>query len=79
MNDPMRPNPLGLPLDPDPGLPSSDPAELPGRDDTGRAIDDPVAWPVDQPDRPDEGSLDLPGDLPDAVDPGSELPEPQPA
>ena len=49
MTDPDRPNPLGLPLDPDPDLPSGDPLTMPGRDDTGRAIDDPVVGPVGTP------------------------------
>ena len=79
VTDPMRPNPLGLPLDPDPTLPSSDPVELPGADGTGTAIDDPDPWPIDRPDRPDARSLDLPGDAPDAVDPGLDAPQPQPA
>ena len=75
MTDPLRPNPLGLPLEPDPTLPSEDPTELPGADDTGRAIDDPVAWPVDTPESPDDRSLDLPGETSDAL--GREAPEPQ--
>ena len=79
MTDVQRPNPLGLPLDPDATLPSNDPVELPGPDDSGRAIDDPVLWPVDQPDQPDDRSLDLPGDAPDAADPTPGMPEPQPA
>jgi hypothetical protein len=78
VTDAPRPNPLGLPLDPDPTLPGSDPVELPGADDTGRAIDDPIGRPGDQPDRPDDRSLDLPGGVPDADDPGP-VPEPQPA
>jgi hypothetical protein len=79
MTDPLRPNPLGLPLDPDTSLPSNDPVELPGGDDSGRAIDDPDPWPVDQPELPDDRSLDLPGEASDAVDPGLDQPEPLPA
>jgi hypothetical protein len=64
MTDP-RPNPLGLPLDPDPSLPSPDPVEMPGADRSGGAIDDPVIGPGDRPERPDDRSLDLPGDVPE--------------
>jgi hypothetical protein len=76
MTDALRPNPLGLPLDPDPSLPSGDPTELPGADDTGRAIDDPVVWPADTPESPDDRSLDLPGETSDALDPDGPQPEP---
>jgi hypothetical protein len=79
VTDQPRPNPLGLPLDPDPSLPSNDPVELPGGDSTGRSIDDPVVWPGDEPESPDDRSLDLPGETSDAVDPGPLTPEPQPA
>jgi hypothetical protein len=79
VTDPLRPNPLGLPLDPDPRLPSDDPVGLPGGDDIGTAIDDPVTGPLDRPESPDDRSLDLPGESSDAVDPGLGQPEPQPA
>ncbi len=76
MTDPLRPNPLGLPLDPDPTL-SDLPVEMPGGDATGGAIDDPVVWPVDRPGDPDGRGLDLPRDDPDAVEPGTDLPDAQ--
>jgi hypothetical protein len=79
VTDPLRPNPLGLPLDPDPKLPPDAGVRLPGGDDTGGAIDDPVIGPLDRPESPDDRSLDLPGEAPDAVDPGLDQPEPQPA
>jgi hypothetical protein len=61
MADATRPNPLGLPLEPDPGLPPEGPSEAPGAEQPGHAIDDPVLWPTDDPDAPDPG-LDLPGE-----------------
>jgi hypothetical protein len=67
MTDALRPNPLGLPLDPDPTLPSEGPDDLPEVDAPRDPIDDPVVWPTDRQDAPDdrgEGSLDLPGEAP---------------
>ncbi|MBX3031615.1 MAG: hypothetical protein KF809_15820 [Chloroflexi bacterium] len=68
MTDPLRPDPLGLPLDPDPWPTTEGPADAPAPDDPAGSIDDPAVWPVDRPDDPDGGSLDLPGDAPDAPD-----------
>jgi hypothetical protein len=71
MTDALRPNPLGLPLAPDAALPSEGPVEAPPAEEPAGRIDDPVLWPVggpDAPDEPDGGSLDLPGDVPDAPD-----------
>ena len=56
VTDTPRPNPLGLPLDPDATLPSDDPAELPGGDDTGTCHRRPgglAGRPAREPRRPE--------------------------
>jgi hypothetical protein len=63
MTDATRPNPRGLPLEPDPSLPSKGPSEAPGDERPEHPIDDPLLWPTDDPDAPDP-ALDLPGQPP---------------
>lgn len=74
MTDPLRPNPLGLPLDPDP-TPSVDAPGIEGPD----PVDDPGQWPSDRPEAPDPtgGSLDLPGEPPDGPLPRTDRPDPR--
>jgi hypothetical protein len=78
MTDATRPNPLGLPTEPDPTLPSEAPDAVPEVDGPRDVIDDPVAWPVGERDAPDDTrgrSLDLPDEDPDAVQAAPRLAE----
>jgi hypothetical protein len=65
MTEPRGPNPLGLPRQPEP-VPGEGPAWSPGTDEP--------RMPLDIPNEPDQGSFDLPREVPDESGGSLDLP-----